>query len=439
VSIFDDIARSTYSWYGWTSAGVLTVGRLNLASLASATATATITQADIIDGTELAFENLPLPWGKVTVDSDPNTTVQTDSFAGTATAANRAIWGRPYQVRVTTTDPAGTDYLGNWWDYHKSAIDSAPISMAIGTPLLSGVFAGSPAQEVCDAVTALFKPWTRVYRETVGLEWYDLTPGDIVELVHPRYGLEDGKNVAVVSVAPNFSEGTCDLIYVAPERSPTTPPRATHELRAHRPGQLLRQRPLDDLHLAGRGQRLPGDEPAVERVERHAGSRRTWPTRSTATSTAARGRSRTSRCGRRRPTASSARRSTSRCGRTRDDHLGARPGLRLLHAQRRRVGHVPLGHPELGRGQRRPHGAPGAAGEVVHAGGGVRLPHHVPPHRGARDALLRREPHLARRLRRRGNERERRLDGGIPDRLAASAQSDQRDAAPQAGRRGGAR
>jgi hypothetical protein len=31
----------------------------------------------------------------------------------------------------------------------------------------------------------------------VGLEWYDLDPGDCVELVHPRYGLDRRKNVRV--------------------------------------------------------------------------------------------------------------------------------------------------------------------------------------------------------------------------------------------------
>lgn len=215
ITLLDDIARSTYSWYGWTDIGVLTVGRLDLSNLASATAIATITQADMVDATELRVENLPLRWGKVTVDSDPNTTVQTDSFAGTATAENRAVWSRAYQVRVMTTDPGGTTYSDNWWDYHASAVDSDPIPMAIGTPLLSGVFASSPGQDVCDAVTALFKPWTRVYRETVGIEWYDLNPGDVVELVHSRYGLSGGKNVAVVEVSPSFSDGTCEMVYVA--------------------------------------------------------------------------------------------------------------------------------------------------------------------------------------------------------------------------------
>jgi hypothetical protein len=66
-------------------------------------------------------------------------------------------------------------------------------------------------------MTALFKPWTRVYRCTVGLEWYDLDPGDCVSLMHPRFGLEGGKNVRVISVAPRFSDGACDLVLVRQE------------------------------------------------------------------------------------------------------------------------------------------------------------------------------------------------------------------------------
>jgi hypothetical protein len=214
INILDAIAASTYSWYGWSGAGVLTVGRLDLANLDSVTATATIAQTELATDTDISVENLPLPWGKVTVDSDPNASL-ISTFAGNATATERAAESQPYRVQVTTTDPAGTTYLDNWWDYHKSAIDSAPIQLQIGTPDMSGIYLLSPAQDVCDAITELFKPYTRVYRETVGIEWYDLDPGDCVELVHARYGLADGKNVRVVSVAPDFVSGTCDLVFVA--------------------------------------------------------------------------------------------------------------------------------------------------------------------------------------------------------------------------------
>jgi hypothetical protein len=101
---------------------------LDLANLATLTATASITRGgSSTDGARVRESSAAVGQGDRRFGSE-FTTVQTDGFARHGHAADRAIWGRPYQVRVTTTDPGGTDYLANWWDYHKSAIDSAPIS-----------------------------------------------------------------------------------------------------------------------------------------------------------------------------------------------------------------------------------------------------------------------------------------------------------------------
>lgn len=203
LDLLDAIAFATYSWYAWNASGVLTVGRLDLANLDSASSIDTITTTDI-EG-DLACENLPLPWGKVVVDCQRNIVVQTDGLAGAVTAANRALWGQAFQTRASTTDPATATYLANWWDYHKSAIDSQPIPTAnVGT--------AATVQAVIDAITALFGPWTRAYRCTVGVDKYALNPGDCITLTHPRFGLSAGKKVRVMAVKPRFSDGLCDLV-----------------------------------------------------------------------------------------------------------------------------------------------------------------------------------------------------------------------------------
>jgi hypothetical protein len=212
LDIFDAIAQSTCSWYAWTSAGVLTVGRLDLANLDSAVPIDSLSRGDVWEG-ELQCENLPVPWGRVFVDWVPNSSPQQDGFSPLVSDQIRTIFSRPYQSRRAMTDPAGTTYVDNWWDYHKSAIDSKPIGLALSHDAnggLGGVF-------VADKIAALFAPWTRVYRLTVGLDKYALNPGDCVRLTYPRFGLDAGKNMRVISVRTRLSDGTCDLVLVRRE------------------------------------------------------------------------------------------------------------------------------------------------------------------------------------------------------------------------------
>jgi hypothetical protein len=210
LEILDEIALGTQSWYGSRADGVLTVGKLDLANLDGVSPIDAI-DANDIDGT-LECANLPLPWGRVVVDADVNVVQQTDGLVNSVSATNRSRWAQKFATRTTTTDPAGTDYAGNWWDYHKSAIDSAPIELAC----ITGGNGSVPAniQPECDAITALFRPWTRSYRCTVGLDKYALNPGDCVTLTYPRFGLAAGKRVRVISVQPRFSDQAVDLVLV---------------------------------------------------------------------------------------------------------------------------------------------------------------------------------------------------------------------------------
>lgn len=215
LDLLDEIAQCTYSWYGWNASGVLTVGRLDLPNLDAATSVDTINITDI-DAGGLSCENLALPWGKVTLDTKRNVVVQTDGLAGSVSANDRSLWGQPYQLRVSTTDPGGTTYVANWWDYHKSATDSKPIELSVD----NAGFPVSHIQDQCDAITQQFKPWTRVYRCTTFLDKYFradgtlMNPGDCVTLTYPRFGLAAGKKVRIMSVRPRLSDGLLDLVMV---------------------------------------------------------------------------------------------------------------------------------------------------------------------------------------------------------------------------------
>lgn len=214
LDILDDIAAATMSWYGWKSDGVLDVGKLDLPNLDAASAIDMIGSGDIIG--DLSAENLTLSRGKITLDLDPNCTTQGDGLVDSVSAADRARWSGKFQTRVTTTDPGTTGYLANWWDYHKSAIDSAPVESSLTTQdaFNSSGTDAADAQDVVDEMTALFQPWTRVHRCTVGLDKYALNPGDCVEVTYPRYGLDAGKNCRVISVRTDLNKRAVDLVLV---------------------------------------------------------------------------------------------------------------------------------------------------------------------------------------------------------------------------------
>lgn len=208
--IFDAIARTSRSWYREGGDGVMRVGRLDLANLDSVEATGEVDDArgDLL--VDLACENMPLPWGKVNVNARRNVVVQTDGLSPDTTllrAEDRSKYSQSHQIRVSTTDPGGLTYPENWWDYHASAIDSKPLDLEIDNGY----------QNACDEITDLFRPWTRLYRATVGLDKCDFDPGDCVTLRYPRYGLEGGKKTRVLTVNTRLDDREVDLVLVRQE------------------------------------------------------------------------------------------------------------------------------------------------------------------------------------------------------------------------------
>lgn len=204
IDLLDEIAFCSTSWYGWGHDGVLTVGVLELYDLDAQTPIATIDGSDF---DAVSVENLSLPWGRVVVDVDKNVVVQTDGLLDSIDAEDRSRWGQPHQTRITSTDIGSTTYDPSWWDYHKSATDSKPLALPLSNIL-------STVQTTADEMLEQFKPWTRVIRCSVGLDKYDLNPGDCVEITHPRYGMDDGVNARVISIRARVSDKACDLVLV---------------------------------------------------------------------------------------------------------------------------------------------------------------------------------------------------------------------------------
>lgn len=208
LDLLDEIATASRSWYAWDLNGILNVGRLALESIDSATPVDTISYSDVLS--DVNCENLALRSGRVIVNWRRNWCEQRESLAASVSQAKRAIWANRFQKQSMSTDPATSGYIANWWDYHKSAIDSNPIDLNC----FAGVGATAPGQTVADNMLALFRPWTRVFRFSASLDKYALNPGDCVTLTYPRYGCESGKNCRVVSVNTRLTDRVVDLVLV---------------------------------------------------------------------------------------------------------------------------------------------------------------------------------------------------------------------------------
>jgi hypothetical protein len=210
MDVLDEIALLSNSWYGWNTQGQLSVGKLDLQNLDTATAIDTITKDAIPVQSEPSCENVALVSGRLVYQATPNVVAQPDGLASSVSASDRSKWAQDFQVRVTNTDPAGTDYPNEWWSYHKTAIDSEPLQTRQHDTSGAHVF----AQAACDERSELFRPWTRVFKCTVGIDKYALNPGDAVLLKYPRYGLTVGKNFRVISTKVRPSDLAIDLTLV---------------------------------------------------------------------------------------------------------------------------------------------------------------------------------------------------------------------------------
>lgn len=208
--VLDAIALATNSWYAWSRLGLLTVGKLDLANLATATAVDTIYADDIDMTTQPTYGNLVLPWGQLIADGNQNVVAQTSGLATGVSAAAKSQWSQTYQTRVQTTDPGvtQTQYLnGRYWLYHKSALISQPQE----TQLIGST---ASMQAYCDERTKLFAPYTAVFTCSVRYSFYSLDVGQCVNLVYPRYGLSGGQHFRVIGIKLRPGDKLIDLTLV---------------------------------------------------------------------------------------------------------------------------------------------------------------------------------------------------------------------------------
>lgn len=205
IDVLDEIAVLTNSWYSWKADGTLTVGKLDLPSLDDAAVVDTIRQGDI-EG-EPECENLPIEFGKIIMDARRNVTVQSSGLSAGVSAANMSLWTQGFQLRVKTTDPGLSTYSEGWWRYHKTAIDSSPLETSLYAQT-------AQAQHIVDEKTALYRPWTRIFRCKVGLDKYMRNPGDAVLSVYPRYSMNAGLKFRVASVKALLTERAVELVLI---------------------------------------------------------------------------------------------------------------------------------------------------------------------------------------------------------------------------------
>jgi hypothetical protein len=139
---------------------------------------------DIVD---LDWERLPAgiwppPW-RWRVAYQRNYTVFTD-FSGAVPNAERVFYAEPYRL----IEAANSDILAD----HISAKDPPPVE-AYYTDL-------GRASDEADRLLALYSSGYKLYRFTVSRRALTLKIGDEINVTWPRFGLDAGKNLRIVSI-----------------------------------------------------------------------------------------------------------------------------------------------------------------------------------------------------------------------------------------------
>lgn len=182
----DQILTSVGGFWTFSRAGLLQLGRLTAPTGAAVLALT----ADDVRAKKLSIERRDLPIASVRLGYAKNWTVQTEGLAGAVSAANRALYGAPYQV-VKAEDASldTTHKLARRPDVRETLI--------VGS---------SDAQTEATRLQALFGVPRTVYRAIGYMAPYTRSLGDELALTHPRFGFEAGAdaiNVGIVEEVMN--------------------------------------------------------------------------------------------------------------------------------------------------------------------------------------------------------------------------------------------
>ena len=204
--------------------GEFTYGRLRPNDIAGLSLTATdIVEDNIIPARAFKLDHLQPQFYRFQAYMSKNWLAQTD-LAASLTPDEQAVWRRP-GIYLLQSAGVGTTYNDAPELYNKSLAVSPVLST-----LLSGAFdeLDLPFLETwMETRRAMFLPWIEVVSVTVGIEFYTLELGDVVNLVTTRFGQSEGILFQVMSIVIRLTDAKIDLKLVRRRLLAEPPPEWT--------------------------------------------------------------------------------------------------------------------------------------------------------------------------------------------------------------------
>lgn len=214
IDLLSDIVDSGNCFWSVLRTGEFSFGRLRPNDIAGLVADSgspqipvtQILEDDIDEGSFRLDHSTPLYY-QYQAYMSRNWFVQTD-LASSLTPDEQAVWTRK-GIYLLQAPGVGTTYNDAPELYNKSLT----VSPVVDT-LLSGGFdeLDLPFLEIwMDTRREMFLPWIEIVSITVGLDFYELELGDVVSLVMPRFGEDDGTLFQVMAINLRLSQAKVDL------------------------------------------------------------------------------------------------------------------------------------------------------------------------------------------------------------------------------------
>lgn len=198
LDVLDVNVRSVFGWYGQDRTGQITCGLVDVSGIAAATADHTLRSTDIME--PLSVENEPPRIGRVNVEYGFNHTVQTDGLAETVATEDLAEFSSRYRYTQRSTAPSGTAYSTNKFAYHKTLVEGEPRPAAEMDITRYGIDTAIPISDYANEVAADEAPVRQFIEAKVGLDFYAVELGDVIEVTYPRFGFDAGVNARVIGI-----------------------------------------------------------------------------------------------------------------------------------------------------------------------------------------------------------------------------------------------
>jgi hypothetical protein len=198
LDVLDELVATIGGYFGFTRAGLFTVGRLEAPT---GSADLELDEGDLVDDGLIRDSFGPPRW-KVRVNYRRSWTIQGgDTLSASVTDAQKEFVAEEWRVAMAEDADVKADGAGKGG--HAGAVDPEPLKTMLADQ------ADGDAEAA--RLLALFKVRRDVFHATVKTQAFAVSIGDQVTLTHSRFGLSAGGDFVVVGIRESATENRVDL------------------------------------------------------------------------------------------------------------------------------------------------------------------------------------------------------------------------------------